>query len=229
MRGEKDPVTRLAKRPFLIPAEAQGQDGPFGALRAMADASTADDVLDITLFPVQPWLDVPELGYGVTVTTDGNPALAERTAETMADAAWNVRQSFAVELVEPLAAIAEARASSERPVLMTESADSPSAGAAADSPAMVRALVEHAADLRSYVTLVDAPAVESCFKAGLGAVLDLRLGSSIDHRFHEPVQVEATVSALGDEPFRLTGRSSTGWSTRWDGSQGWIEVASRSS
>jgi microcystin degradation protein MlrC len=205
LRGECRPVTRLAKRPFLIPAEAQGEDGAYGALRNAADAETLGSILDITLLPVQPWLDVPELGYGVTVTTDGDPGLAGQAAERLAEAAWQARASFDVELFEPMAAIEQVRANLERPVLLTESADSPSAGAAADSPAMIRALLELAPDLRAYMTLVDGPAVERCFKAGTGKSLQLHLGSTIDRRFHEPVELEGTVVALGAGPYRLTG------------------------
>jgi len=73
--GSISPVCRIAKRPMLVPAEAQREDGPFGELRRLADDQTRAPVLDISLFPVQPWLDVPELGFGVTVAGVGSSAL----------------------------------------------------------------------------------------------------------------------------------------------------------
>ncbi|HEX7292657.1 MAG TPA: M81 family metallopeptidase [Conexibacter sp.] len=204
------PVTRLAKRAMLVPPEAQGADGPLGRLREQAESLTGAGVLDISLFPVQPWLDVPELGFGVTVTTDAAPADAAEIAERLAADAWQVREQFAVELVAPAAAIERVRSATRRPVVLTESADAPTAGAAGDSPAMVRAFLEHGADLRAYTTLVDPVAVARMHEAGEGAVVQLSIGSRIDGRFHPPVEVSGRVAAIGDAPYRLTGPVFTG-------------------
>src|SRR6187200_2666215 len=43
------PVTALARRPMLTPPEAQGPDGPLGALRAQADALEANGAIDVSL------------------------------------------------------------------------------------------------------------------------------------------------------------------------------------
>ncbi len=90
-------------------------------------------------------------------------------------------------------------------MLVSESADSPTAGAPADSPAVVRALLEHARDLRGIATLVDTPAVAACFAAGASASVTLDVGCTLDRRFHAPVRLAGRVRALGSEPFRLTG------------------------
>lgn len=207
VEGGTAPITRLAKRPMLSAPEAQGDDGPLGRLRRKADALVRDNptLLDISLFPVQPWLDVPELGFGVTVTTDGDEAYAREISELIAEEAWSSRRDFDVELVEPSAAISCALRSSNGPLLLSESGDSPTAGAAGDSPAMVRALLETRVHLRSYVTLVDADAVQTCVAAGAGAIVRLRLGASIDHRFHEPVELEATIITTGNGFYPLRG------------------------
>ena len=206
------PVTRIAKRPMLLPAETtQTTEGPMCWLRQVADEAAADPrVMDISLFPVQPWLDVRELGYAVAVTTDGDPDLAADMAELLADVAWEARTKFDLPLVRPAEAISLARESTVRPFLLSESADSPGAGTPADSPAMVGALLEYAADLRSYVTLVDAPAVAACFELGLGGEYSGPVGSTIDQRFHTPVHIGGRVDHLGDRPVIMTGGSYTG-------------------
>jgi microcystin degradation protein MlrC len=203
--GTRMPVTAFAKRPMLVPAESQGADGPFGRLRAEADRRTADPILDVSLFPVQPWLDVDQLGFGVTVTADGDAALARAVAEEMAGHAWDARRDFVVELFDPGRAIAEVRSSPERPILLSESSDSPTAGATGDSPAMVEALLQHGHGLRSYVTLVDGPAVAACHEAGAGAVIAVRVGASLDDRFHKPVPLRGWVRSVGGGSFPLEG------------------------
>lgn len=206
------PVTALAKRPMLIPAEAMStSEGPLADLRVRADSLMASGVvLDVSLFPVQPWLDVEELGFGVTVTTNRDPELAPMLAESLADEAWQRRKEFKVELLTPLEAIKAARRSQVRPFLISESADSPTAGAAGDSPAMVRALLEHGPDLEAYVTVTDTPAVVRCLDAGARARVNLTMGCSIDRRFHQPVELSGTVEQVGDGPVLLTGPSYTG-------------------
>lgn len=213
VRGAIAPVTRHAKRQLLIPAEAQSFDGPLGAVRRKADELVAGGrCLDVSLFPVQPWLDVAELGFGVTVTTDADPSLAAELAEELAEAAWQLRNEFRVELHTPTAAIALARRVTRRPVVLSESADSPTSGTAADSPAMVRELLEHGRGLAACVSLVDRAAVARCREIGEGAVFTGEVGCSLERRFHQPVALEGVVSRLGGGSFELTGPAFSGMS-----------------
>jgi microcystin degradation protein MlrC len=207
IEGRSAPVTSLARRPMLTPPEAQGPDGPLGVLRARADAAEAEaeGVLDVSLFPVQPWLDVEELGFSVAVTTDGEPAGGEALAGELAAAAWEARHNFAVELWPAREAIDRARRIARRPVLLSESADSPTAGATADSPATVDALLRYGEGLHAQTTLVDAPAVVACREAGEGTEVELTVGCSLDRRFHQPVRLSGRIAALGEGPFVLTG------------------------
>lgn len=210
--GNASPVTALAKRPMLVPAETMStSSGPLAAVRAEADALTADrpDVLDVSLFPVQPWLDVDQLGLSVTVTTDGAPAEAQRLADYFADRVWQLRESFTVQLLTPIQAIDAARTSSVRPFLVSESADAPTAGGSGDSSAMLRALLDHGAGLTSCITVTDPAAVEICSANLLGQV-DLLAGGALDPRFSEPVRLQGTVVHAGSEPVFLTGPSYTG-------------------
>ena len=212
LAGRIAPVTVLAKRPLLIPAETSDtSSGPLGELRAAADAVERDaGVLDASVFTVQPWLDVAELGFAAVVTTDGERTAALAAAERLAARAWELRGSFDVPLLEPAEAIEQAR---RRPgtVVLSQSSDSPPAGSTGDSPAMVRALLEHGRDLVAYVTVVDAPAVAACHEAGIGASVELEVGASIDTRFHAPVALSGTVASLrAAEPLVLVGPAFAG-------------------
>ena len=161
-------------------------------------------MLDVSLFPVQPWLDLPDIGFAVLVTSDGDDVRAASVAERLAGLAWDVRRDFQVDLVPPATAIARAAAIAG-PVLLVQSSDSPTAGATADSAAMVDALLVHGTALRAFVTLVDAPAVARCFAEGAGALVRLRIGGSIDDRFTPPVEIEAEVERVGVGEYELTG------------------------
>ena len=91
--GEISPTMGLAKRPLLIPAEAMRTDiGPMSEIRRLAVARSRRHFFDVSLFPVQPWLDVPELGLGVVVTTDSDPSGARDLAEELADEIWERKE-----------------------------------------------------------------------------------------------------------------------------------------
>ena len=51
------------------------------------------EVIDAALFPVQPWIDVPDLGFAVLVCAD-DQAVATAAAERLADMAWERRADF---------------------------------------------------------------------------------------------------------------------------------------
>jgi microcystin degradation protein MlrC len=208
--GRTAPVTVLAKRPMIVPAESMNTTtGPLAGFRREADALA--DVLDVSFFPVQPWLDVAELGLGVLVTTDGDAARARDLAESFAGRIWEDRHRFVVpRLRTPAAALTAARASRTRPFIVAESADAPTAGAAGDSPAMVAALRTHGAGLKAVVPVVDPAAVDRCLEAGRGAVVDLEVGASIDRRWWKPVPLHARVEGFGEGPYRLEGAGYTG-------------------
>jgi len=211
LEGARKPRSAVSKRPMIVPAEAQAADGPFGILRAEADRATQDDILDISLFPVQPWLDVDDLGFAAVVTVDGDAGKAHAIATRFADLAWQARHAFAVDLVDPVAALEFVRRrTTRRPVILSESADSPTAGATADSPAMISTLLDHGQDLTAYTTVVDAPAVDVCVRAGLGETVNLHVGCTIDGRFHQPATLRGVVAHLGENPLRLSGPVFTG-------------------
>ncbi|MEV0715776.1 MlrC C-terminal domain-containing protein [Asanoa sp. NPDC050611] len=164
-------------------------------------------MLDVSLFPVQPWLDVPELGFAVTVTHAGARAEAEALAERLAGEAWAVRREFAVEPVPVPDAIAGIEPGGG-PVLLVQSADSPTSGATADSAAVVAALLD--SRLHSLATVVDAPAVAACFDAGAGGRVVTTVGATLDPRWSTPVRLSGVVTRTGDSPVVLTGDSMTG-------------------
>ncbi len=211
LTGEVSPITVLTKAPMIVPAEGMSTaDSPMAELRGLADAFIQQGLLDVSLFPVQPWLDVDQVGFGVVATADRDRAAAFSAAKQLVNEAWERRQDFRVELVSPAAAFERARRIKKVPFLMTQSSDSPTAGAAGDSPAMIAAWMEHGQDLSTYMTVVDHPAVQACQLAGVGADITVSLGATVDSRFHQPVTVHATVDHVGMGHMDMTGPGYTG-------------------
>lgn len=204
--------TGFAKRPLIVPAETMNTDtGPLARVRRDALAAAPNGLAELCLCPVQPWLDVPELGFSVVVSTTGGQDEADRFARRVADEVWGLRDEFVIDrLFEPEAAIEEARRSAARPFLMAESADAPTAGAVGDSPAMVEAFQTSGRGLVAYIPVVDPGSVARCHQAGKGSEVDLDVGAAIDGRWRQPVRIHGVVSRNGAGGYRLEGASFTG-------------------
>ena len=212
VRHEISPAMSLAKRALLIPAEGMRTDlGPMSEVRELADQLTVGRVLDISLFPVQPWLDVPELGLGVLVVTDdgADGDGASLLAEELAYEVWRRRGRMTTpRIMTPSAAFATARLSSTRPFVMAHTADCPTAGASGDDPIMVTEAASYGSDLTVMHSLLDPQAARRCAEA-VGDTVRLEVGGAFNPAARRVI-LEGTVAGAGAGSYRLTGRSFTG-------------------
>jgi microcystin degradation protein MlrC len=168
-------------------------------------------VIAAQALPVQPWLDVPDLGMSVLATTAGDEELARETARDLALETWRQRESFAVDLVPVEKAIRLAQEVEEGLVVFADSADSTGSGSPGDSTAILAALLKSELTRPAFLTVVDPEAVAIAMQAGLGAQITLPIGGKIDHIFNQPVQVTAKVAKLlPDAKFRMSGPAFTG-------------------
>jgi microcystin degradation protein MlrC len=88
--GHVSPRMGLARLPMILPGEAaRTTDGPLAEVMSQAHAlMERPEVLDVSVFSVQPWLDVHDVGCSVLVVTDGDGEVADRYADQLAQAFW---------------------------------------------------------------------------------------------------------------------------------------------
>lgn len=206
VRGEWHPVMAVHKAPMLLSPEfTQTTDGPMAALQEQARAAERRPrCLSASIFPVQPWLDVPELGFAALVVGDGDREAAQEAAEHLARAAWHSRDRFSVPLVSPAMAVARALATPEGPILLVDSADSTSSGSPGDSTALLEAFLADAVNRPALLTLVDPVGAAQAAQAGVGAALDLLVGGKRDPARHRPVAVHGAVERVTDGRFAFS-------------------------
>lgn len=202
LTGRCRPVMALAKCPVVVPPVCgRTTDGPLArvadAARGMERAGT---VRHASIFPVQPWIDVPDLGFAALVCADGDAAAAQACADTLATMTLSLRQDFDLGLT-PLAEAIEIGLSSPGMTLVADTGDAPTGGAAADNPAVLRALLAAGADNAGGITLLtlcDPAAAAAAHAAGPGARLDLSLGHAFSRREGRPVETPLTVLSVSD-------------------------------
>jgi microcystin degradation protein MlrC len=215
LRGERHPVMALAKRPLLLtPVRAYTAEGPLKAVadhaRALEDAG---HVLHASLFPVQPWLDVPDLGFAALVVADGDQEAARTVAEELAGRVWAIRASFEPGAVELEEAIRIGLAAPDGLTVVADAGDAPTSGSSADSTAVLRALLAADADRaarRSYLTLCGPDAARVAASAGVGQDVHLRVGRTRWTEDDVPLSIAGRVRTLSDGVFTMTGAGAQG-------------------
>jgi microcystin degradation protein MlrC len=207
LAGRRKPVMALVKRPMVVSASAaRTSDGPLkGVAEAARQAEHLGRALHASIFPVQPWLDIPELGFAVLVCADNDLVQAEQVATELADMAWSRRHDFDPGLVSLEQAIQSAHAADGLTVV-GDLGDAPSGGSAADSAAVLRALLAMQFDRASrlsYLTLCDPPAAAAAHQAGGGAVLVLSLGHHFSTQDGQPIRAVAKVLHISDGAYQM--------------------------
>ena len=207
IRKEVHPVVAYQKLPLVTPCERFMTDaGPmftwFGLARQMEEQA---GVIDVSLFPVQPWIDVPELGWSVVVTTEHEPRLAGGLCRDLAQHAWDHRTEFYVEKYQPADAIRHAEAASRGPVVIADGADATNGGSPGDSTCLLKEMLNQEITCPAYLTMVDEEAVKRALEVSAGSEIEVALGAKRSGRYHKPVQIRARVEAFSDGRFAVGG------------------------
>ena len=202
--GRVRPVMALAKRHMIVsPVNARTAEAPLSRIVAAARAMEVEGrVLHASLFSVQPWIDVPDLGFAALVCANGDAAAAQSVAEELTAMAWDLREDFIPDLT-PLDEAVRIGLTSPGTTIVGDTGDGPSGGAAGDNTAVLRALLAAGADRAgrlSYVTLVDAEAAAAAVAAGIGATVTLSIGHKLT-RDGDPLTITGRITTLSDGIF----------------------------
>lgn len=199
LAGEIRPVRAWQKIPMITPQDQfLTAAGPMKEWFDRArEFERQPGVLDVSPYPMQPWLDVAEGGWAVVAHTDGDPALARQIASEMAALAWRLRHEFwRSERVAPAEAVEQAVAAPEGLVILSDTGDSVYGGAPGDNTTLLGELVRQLPPCLSLVPVVDEQAVAAAFEAGVSAQVTLTVGGRHDTEFSRPVQIRGKVVAL---------------------------------
>lgn len=208
LRGEIQPTMALSKPP-LMPhiVKQRTADGPTAEMMALArEAEQEPGVLRVAFSGGFAYADVPRMGSGVVVITDGDPDLAAHVAERLSEEAWNRREAFTADLPDAETAVRMALEAdtSTGPVVLAELADNVGGGSPGDGTYVLAELLRQEAK-GALVLIADPESVLQCLEAGVRQKVSLRVGGKVDRMHGEPVAVEGTVRALTDGLFRNIG------------------------
>ena len=216
LAGRRRPVMALAKRPMIVsPVKARTGIAPLAGIVAEARRMEAgSEILHVSFFPVQPWLDVPDLGFAVLVCAE-DARVAAAAAGRLADLVWAARHEFEPDIV-PLDEAIRVGLSSPGTTVVGDAGDAPSGGSAADNLAVLAALLSAGADKAgrlTYLTLCDAEAAAAAAHAGVGTEVSLTVGHRRSPRDGTPIAVRGTVRTISDGAYVMYDRGAEGTET----------------
>ena len=203
------PTTAFVKVPAVFPAEranselATGMSAEFK--RKLKEWEARPEVLAAGMATVQPWLDIPELGSSVVITTDSDPGLAAELCKELASELWARRKEYLPELVTAEEGVERALKHPAGLSVLSDAADATTSGAPGDSVWILRELARHDWPRPALCTVVSPEVVQQAEKLGVGAKQTFELGGMRDNRYGTKISFPATVEKLFEARFTLSG------------------------
>jgi microcystin degradation protein MlrC len=194
----RGPLERsVAKLKAIVPpTDTTHWDGRFAHMLGLARAAEGrDGVVDVAILPVQPWLDVDEMGSAVVVT--GTGGRLDGVARALAEEWWSQRRLWGADIRSWDEIVSRLLTKRERPWVLVDAGDATSGGSEGTSAEALARLLPHADSLPGPVLLcVVDPATVAAARAGART---FTIGV-------QRVPLEAEVMHVGDGSFHASGR-----------------------
>jgi len=200
LRGEIRPKQAAAFPNLAINIATQETEAPpCSELIAVADAELArPGILSNSTVLGFPYADVAEMGSSFIAVADGDAALAQRSADALADWVVQNRQKFVGNLPSVDDAVEQA-AKLDGPVCLLDVGDNVGGGSPADGTLIAHAL--HARTIRSFVCLYDPAAAAAAKEAGVGRTAELEMGGKTDDLHGRPLRAAVTIVSTHNGKF----------------------------
>ncbi len=201
------PVSVLVHPSLLLSALATWtRQKPLSAVHAAAGKYDSDPrVVNISVMGGFAYADTPHSGASVIVTTHEDRRLAQQIANELAEVAWEFREATLSTGISPDAAVREALAAPEKPVILADVGDNVGGGTPGDGTVLLKALLEANAQ-EAVVVIADAEAAAQAHVVGEGSMLETVVGGKGDHFHGEPVPIHGIVEKITDGRFTISGR-----------------------
>ena len=193
------PVKAFIPIPVLLSGErtmtlVEPGKSVYGQIEAVIDG---DRVLDASLLVGFAWADQAR-SHAAALALGLDEVAAWSAARQLARAYWEARHEFAFGV--PTGSVDDciemALASAAKTVFLSDSGDNVTAGAPGDLPYVLERLLAHDVSKSLYAGMIDAAAVDICFAAGIGPVVELSLGGKLDPVHGQPLPVRARIDKL---------------------------------
>ncbi|MBN97810.1 MAG: hypothetical protein CME16_00985 [Gemmatimonadetes bacterium] len=162
-------------------------------------------VVCVSIATCFPLADIAEMGASVYVVTDGEPELAQACADELGEWVFARRADWQKHMPPTREALKKARTAGQFPAIFADRHDNTGGGSPGDSTGLLQTFLDAGLEKACVLYMVDPEAVDLCFRAGVGAKLELKVGAKSSPLQGEPCKMQAEVVALSDGHFRYDG------------------------
>ena len=191
--------------PILLPGEKTStRIEPAKSLYSKIDPLTKQKgIIDAAIWIGYPWADEPR-NHAVIMVTGDDKQQVKNAAETLAENFWSVRSQF--KFVAPTASLKEsldmAINSSEKPFIVSDMGDNPTAGGAGDVTWSLNEILKRP-EFKSkngpsliYASIPGPKLVEKAIKIGVGGKIKEFVGAKVDNRYSPPILIEGEIISI---------------------------------
>ncbi len=202
--GEINPVTAKVAIPALVRGdELITETGLFGqSIRLAQKIEKSPSGLSAGIFIGNPFTDVPELQTYSFVISNNDPGMAEREAIRIAEGFWKNREFMQMNLVGLDEMVLLLKEQTKGTIALVDAADATSSGASGDSNVIFQKLLEAGYKGRVLLPIVDQSAVNKAIEAGVGGVIEVNIGGTLDSKRFQPLLITAKVLLLSGGRFQ---------------------------
>ena len=213
LKEEISPSMEFIKLPLVVPASnhIDFEPGTYKNVLDFAFSKEIEPVIDISVFTVQPWLDIKEVGWSVIVIADKSEEQASLTAKEIARNIWSNRESLtSTRLMAPHEAIVIALKQEEGPIVLSDLADGTMAGSPGDSPVVLKAAIEIEPTKTVFISICDPKFAEAAKEIGAGGSISSEIGATWGRHLYDPLKIEGQIISVGNCEFTFTQKSYLG-------------------
>lgn len=202
LTGQARPAQAIAKPPMLYNIRFQNTNRE--PLQPIVEETrrleTDARFLGVSVLGGYQYADTPSMGVSVVVATDNDADLARAEADRLGQMLWATRDRLRLDLPEAAAAVAQACASDEFPVVLVDMGDNIGGGSAGDSTFLLAELLRQNAQ-GWVMVLADPDAVTQAVHAGIGGRFEGLVGGKTDSLHGESQRVSGRVKMIHDGKF----------------------------
>ena len=209
LKKEIKPKIILQKLPMITQAENHLTDrGVFKKLiQKTRYYEKIPNILSVSIFAMQPWLDVKEAGWAIIVVSNNDKIKAKKLTKILAEEVWSERFKFLLKLPTPSKALKYGMTIKGGPITLGEGADATMGGSTGDGMWILKAILKNKLDKeKCAVVVVDKQAVNKAIKLGLNKMIRLKIGGSINHKYNQPINVIGKIINISNGIFRYKGK-----------------------
>lgn len=206
-RGDIQASFAIARLPMLLAGNTETGSGPLRDAHALAERAVKSDpqLLDVSIFNCQPFLDVPNPSQAVLTLANGATKHATELSSEIAQLIWKRRYEFKNNFPDIETGFQTIQSEVQnRPFVVSDYGDRTFAGATGDSAEILNYAVLKAPELLGAIPILAPDAVQTAQRAGVGASIEVALGGFITDSF-DRITYEAEVVRLWGGAFELKG------------------------